>query len=142
MYEFKRTDDIALMNNQAVAQEGWYGSEKELRYTLQDIGKNMTCPVCGSINLEANRAFAEYSRISLFREEAKRGLFGSRNIEKTHLGDWWCFHGVFLRGKVLSQAYIRCNSCKWKTVDEETAVLRTAIAGGVAIGVFANTRSR
>lgn len=142
MYEFKRVNDIELMNDHAMVDEDWYASEKELRYSLQDIGKDLTCPECGSINLEANRAFAEYSRVRLFREEVKRGLFGSRNIEKTHLGDYWAFHGVFLRGKVLSQAYVRCNNCKWKTVDEENAVIRTAIAGGVAIGVLKTVRPR
>lgn len=140
MYEFRQVDDVVLMNDHAVLNEDDYKSERELRYALQDIGRDLCCPECGSINLTSNRAYAEYSRVRLYKETAAPGLFGTTYIEKKHLGDGWRFHGVFLRGKLLNQAYIRCKNCKWKCVDEDVAVMRTVVKAGVAVALVFGIR--
>ena len=112
-YKDKSTEELHGQN--AVEGHNDFPSKKELKNTIKAIFKNYTCPKCGGHRIDGDKVVVEIGKVSMFKEEQKKGFFGSKFVDK-HEKDVYRVHNIYLEssGFLSSAGYLRCKSCKWE----------------------------
>ncbi|CAN2044177.1 conserved hypothetical protein [Candidatus Magnetomoraceae bacterium gMMP-1] len=112
-YKTRATEEKHGKN--AIESSSDFSSKKDLKNAIKHAFNNFECPICGGHRMDSSKIIVEIGKVRFFKQVKKKGLFGSKYVDK-HDRNVYRIHRIYLEPSAfLSPAgYIRCKSCKWE----------------------------
>lgn len=114
-FEYKEKDMKEVHGRTETRGNTDYNKKTELKKEIKNIFKNYECPNCGGHRVNGDGVVVEIGRVRFFREVKKKGMFGTKYVDK-HDRDVYRIYTIYLEsdGFLSAAGYLRCKSCKWE----------------------------